>query len=367
MKKRISIFSPHIKESVIEKMAETFRSGWINVGKEVDGFEKNFAEKFDMKYAVALNSCTSALRLTYAIAGVGPGSEVITTPFTMIATNTAILEQFGKPIFADVQYETSNLDPKDIEHRITKKTKAIVCTHNLGYPCDINELKKIAKENNLFLIEDCAHALGATYHSVYVGSDSDFACFSFAPVKHITTGDGGMFVTNNSSFYEEALRRSFFGMDRRKRDGIGIYQLDIKEFGYKMRMNDLTASIGNAQMEYIDEILSERRKKAKKYDELLKKIEGVTLMDYRSDRESAYYLYPIHIEKREDFVRMMNSYGIELYAQNERNDKYSVFGGLREDLFNTERIDKDFICLPIHQDISLEDIEYISQTVKEGW
>ena len=285
----------------------------------------------------------------------------------MVATNTAILEQFGKPVFADVQYETSNIDPLDIEHRVNEKTKAIACTHNLGYPCDINELKKIAKKNNLFLIEDCAHALGAKYQSKYIGSDSDFACFSFAPVKHITTGDGGMFVTNNKKFYEESLRRSFFGMDRRKRDKIGIYSQDINEAGYKMRMNDLIASIGNAQMEYIDEILSERNKKAKKYGELLEKTDGVTLMKYKSDRESAYYLYPIHVERRDDFVRMMGSYGIELYAQNERNDKHSIFGGLRNDLPNTERIDKDFICLPIHQDISLDDIEYISQTIKRGW
>ena len=365
--KKISIFSPHIKEDIIEELANTFRSRWINIGKKVGDFETGFAKKFGMENAIALNSCTAALRLAYAIAGVKPGDEVITTPFTMIATNTAILEQFGKPVFADVQYETSNIDPLDIEHRITEKTKAIVCTHNLGYPCDIDELKLIARRHDLFLIEDCAHALGAKYKSRYIGSDSDFACFSFAVAKHITTGDGGMLVTNKKEFYEEALRRSFFGMDRTKRNNIGGYPLDIKEAGFKMRMNDLIASIGNAQLKYIDEILSERRKKAKIYDELLKGIEGVSLMRYKPDRESAYYIYPIHIERREDFVKMMNANGIEVYAQNERNDKHSIMGGLRKDLPNTDRIDKDFICLPIHQDISLEDIDYICQTIKKGW
>jgi perosamine synthetase len=365
--KQISIFSPHIKKDIIEEVKNTLESGWINVGEKVYEFENNFAKKFDMKYAVSVNSCTAALRLAYAIAGVRPGSEVITTPFTMIATNTAILEQFGKPVFADTQYETANIDPSDIEHRITEKTKAIVCTHNLGYPCDLNELEKIATKHNLFLVEDAAHAIGAKYQSKYIGSNSDFACFSFAAAKHITTGDGGMFVTNNEKFYEEALRGSFFGMDRKKRDEMGYYPLDIVENGFKMRMNNIVASMGNAQLKYIDEILSERKKKAKKYDESLKGINGITLMQYKSDRESAYYLYPIHAEKRLDFVRMMKVNGIETYAQNFRNDRLTIFEGYRNDLPNTEKIDKDFICLPIHQDVSLEDVDYIVETIKKGW
>ena len=209
--------------------------------------------------------------------------------------------------------------------------------------------------------------MGATYKSRFVGSDSDFACFSFAPAKHITTGDGGILATNNKESHEEALRRSFFGMDRTKRDPLGIYPLNIHEAGYKMRMNDLVASMGNAQLRYVEQILLERKKKAKKYWELLKDVEGVTLMKHKQDRESAYYLFPIHVERREDFVKMMNSFGIEVYAQNFRNDKHSVFGGLKEDLPNTAKIDKDFICLPIHQDVSLEDIEFICQMIKKGW
>lgn len=364
---KISIFSPHIKKSVIEEAVKTLESKWLNIGKKVEDFERDFASMFNMKYAVALNSCTSALRLSYAIAGVGPGTEVITTPFTMIATNTSILEQFGKPVFADVQYGTGNIDPFDIEHRITEKTKAITCMHNIGYPCDIEELKKIVKNNNLFLIEDCAHALGATYHSNYIGQDSDFACFSLHSVKHITTGDGGMIVTNNKKSYEKAIRCSFFGMDRTKKNDIGTYPLDIKEVGYKMRMNSFLASIGREQLKYVDEILSERRRKAKIYDKELKGIDGISLMEYKKDRESAYYLYPIHVEKRLEFARMMDSKGIEVYAQNFRNDRLSIFGGLRKDLTNTCKIDKDFICLPIHQDINLKELDYIIKTIREGW
>jgi len=367
-KKRISIFSPHIPASVVNVVVQALESRWINVGSETTLFENAYAKKFNLEYAVAVNSCTSALRLAYAIAGVGPGDEVITSPFTMIATNTTILEQFAIPVFADVQYETSNVDPYDIEHRITEKTKAIVCVHNLGYPCDLKELREIASEYDLALIEDSAHAIGAIYHNKYIGNDSDYACFSFHAVKHITTGDGGMFVTKNKQIFEEANRRSWFGMDRQKKDELmGLYPYDIKEVGYKMRMNSLLASMGREQLKYIDKILIERRKKAKIYAEELEGVKGVTLMEYKKDRESSYYLYPMHVERRLKFAKMMQSKGIEVYVQNFRNDQFSVFGKKRKDLPNTDRLDKDFICLPIHQDVSLEDVEYVVKTMKRGW
>jgi len=364
---RINVFCPHIPASVIDVAVKVLKSKWINVGSETALFEKAFAMKFDMKYAVAVNSCTSALRLAYAIAGIGPGDEVITSPFTMIATNTAILEQFAIPVFADVIYETANIDPSDIEHRITKKTKAIVCVHNLGYPCDLKELREIASEHNLALIEDSAHAIGATYHAKYIGGESDYACFSFHAVKHITTGDGGMFVTKNTKIFEEADRRSWFGMNRQKKDELlGQYPYDIKEVGYKMRMNSFSAAIGREQLKYVDKILTERRKKAKIYKENLEGVKEVTLMNYEKDRESSYYLYPIHVERRLKFAKMMQSKGIEVYVQNFRNDQFSIFGRMRKDLPNTDRIDKDFICLPIHQDVSLEDLEYIIKSIKQG-
>jgi perosamine synthetase len=366
-KRKISVFSPHIPQSVIDVAVQNLKSKWINVGAETTLFEEAFAEKFNIKFAVALNSCTAALRLAYAIAGVGPGDEVITPAFTMVATNTAILEQGAVPIFADVNYETANVDPSDIERRITKKTKAIVCVHSLGYPCDLKELRQIAHDHNLKLIEDCAHAIGATYKGQPIGYGSDFACFSFAAVKHITTGDGGMLATNSEDFFESANRRSWFGMDRKKRDPMtGSYQHDIEEVGYKMRMNNFLAAMGREQLRYVDGILAERRKKAKIYCEELATAKGVTSMKYEADRESAYFLYPIHVERRQQFVEALHVKGIEVLIQSYRNDVYSIFGKHRRDLPNTDRIDKDFICLPIHEDLTYEDLQYIIEAVKDG-
>jgi perosamine synthetase len=299
---------------------------------------------------------------------VKPGDEVITPAFTMAATNTAILEQFALPVFADVDYDTANIEPSDIEKRITEKTKAIVCVHNLGYPCDLKELREIAQTHNLALIEDCAHAIGATYKGSFIGTDSQFACFSFAAVKHITTGDGGMLTTNSEKIFEAADKRSWFGMDRQKRDALtGVYPDDISEVGYKMRMNSLLAAIGREQIRYVDAILSERRKKAKFYIDELEKVKGVTLMKLEADRESSYFLYPLHVERREKFVEAMHTRGIEVRIQNFRTDRFSVFGGIRSDLPNTDRIDKDHICLPIHEDLSPDDLQYIVESVKAGW
>ncbi len=366
--RRISVYSPHIPQSVVEVAAKTLRSKWVNVGPETTLFEEAFAKKFNIKHAVAVNSCTSALRLAYAIVGVGPGDEVISSAFTMVATNTAILEQFATPVFADVNYETANIDSSDIEGRITKKTKAIVCVHNLGYPCDLKELREIAEAHDLALIEDCAHAIGATYRGDFIGCGSDFACFSFAAVKHITTGDGGMLATNSERVFEAANRRSWFGMDRAKRDELtGKYPCDIFEVGYKMRMNSFLAAMGREQLGFVDEILEERRKKAKIYNEELEDAKGVTLMKYEADRKSAYFLYPIHVERRQKFAEALHKRGIQVLMQNFRNDQFTVFGKPRKDLPNTELIDKDFICLPIHEDLTLDDLNYIIEAVKAGW
>jgi perosamine synthetase len=366
--RKISVYSPHMPQRVIDVASATLRSKWINVGPETTLFEETFAKKFNIKFAVALNSCTSALRLAYAIACVGPGDEVISPAFTMIATNTAVLEQFASPVFADVDYETANIDASDVERRITKKTKAIVCVHNLGYPCDLKELREIAHAHNLALIEDCAHAIGAIYREDYIGCDSEFACFSFAAVKHITTGDGGMLATNSENIFEVANRRSWFGMDRKKRDELtGKYPCDITEVGYKMRLNSFLSAIGREQLRYVDDILAQRRKKAKIYDEELAGAKGIALMKYRQDRKSSYFLYPIHVERRQKFAEALHKKGIGVLIQNYRNDQFSVFGKQRKDLPNTDRIDKDFICLPIHEDLTSEDLQYIIKTVKAGW
>lgn len=364
------MFYPFMPESVIEKLAETLKDRWIGQGPKVDEFEKEFSSKFGLKYVVALNSATSGLRLALAIAGVGPGDEVITTPQTAPPTNTAILEQYATPVFADIQYETANIDPNDIERRINNRTKAIICVHWGGYPCDIDEVRKIASDHNLPVIEDAAQALGATYRGKPIGSISEFTVFSFQAIKHITTGDGGMLSVTSKENYEAALRRRWFGIDRaaRKPSVLGHDpDHDIWEVGYKYNMTSIDATIGLEQLRYFDAVFARRKEIAEIYRDELEKVPGITLLQNKNDRESANWLFIMHVERRNKFAEMMWSKGIEVSVVHWRNDKYTVFGGLRKDLPVMEKVSKTMICIPLHNKLSDDDVSYIVRAIKEGW
>lgn len=363
----INPFKVHIPESVKESLLETLFSGYIGQGAKVDEFEKEFSKKFAIENVVSLNSGTSALRLALALIGVKPGDEVISTPYTMVATNTAILEQFAKPVFADVKCETANINPDDIENRITEKTKAIMCVHWGGYPCDMDEIHKIARDNELPVIEDAAHALGSKHKNRPIGTISHFTTFSFQAIKHLTTVDGGMLSIMNKEKFEEAIRRRWFGIDRHKRkqslDEDPV--VDITEVGYKYHMNDIGAIIGLEQLKYFDKTFNRRAEVARRYREELDDIEGITLLENKKDRTHANWMFAIHVNKRNKFLTFMRSNGIGATVHNWRNDRYSVFGGKRKDLKNLERLDKTLTNLPLHHDISDDNIEYVIDNVKK--
>lgn len=363
----IPIFYPHVPESSIDKLAEILRSRWIGQGPKVDEFEREFAKKFALQHVVSVNSGTSALRLALALIGVGPGDEVISTPYTTVATNTAILEQFAKPVFADVQYETANIDPNDIARHITEKTRAIICVHWGGYPCDMDGVRKIASEHDLPVIEDAAHALGAMYKRKPIGTISEFTVFSFQAIKHITTGDGGMLSITNRDKYEEALRRRWFGIgrDARKPSILGHDPTyDIKEVGYKYHMNDIAATMGLEQLKYFDFISERRAEIAKRYREELEGTKGIIFLENKQDRMHANWMFAIHVDRRTEFAKWMRSKNIEVSVHNWRNDKYTVFGGLRKDLPNLERLNNDLICIPLHHNLSDQDVDHIIEAIK---
>ncbi len=364
----IPLFYPHVPETAIDKLAEILRSRWVGQGPKVDEFEQEFSKKFGLEHVVSLNSGTSALRLALAIIGVGPGDEVISTPYTMVATNTAILEQFAKPVFADIKYKTANIDPGDIERHITEKTRAIMCVHWGGYPCDMDEIRKIAVQHDLPVIEDAAHALGAKYKGKPIGAISEFTIYSFQAIKHITTGDGGMLSITNPEKYREAMRRRWFGIDRKARK----YSIlghdptyDITEPGYKYHMNDIAAMIGLEQLKYFDTLFERRAGIASRYRDELDGIKGITLLENNSDRTHANWMFGIHVDRRVEFAEWMYSRGIEVSVHNWRNDKYSVFGGLRDDLPNLKKLNDDLICIPLHHKLSDQDVGRIIRAIND--
>lgn len=360
----IRLFSTNIPPSVPEKVAELIRGGWLNRGKKAIEFEEAFKQKFGYKYALSVNSCTSALRLAYTLAGGAPGGEVITTPYTMVATNTALLEAGFKPVFADIKYGTANIDPEDIGHRVTERTEGIAIVHYGGYPCDMDEIHKVASEHGLWIVEDAAQALGAKYRGHPVG-DKSFSCFSFQAIKHITTADGGMFVTNWRQVHEEAKERIWFGIDKDKRvaSPLGKFPEDITRLGFKYGMNDVAAVMGLEGLKAFDAAFKRRRRIAGCYRQQLEGVKGLTLMEQERHKKSANWLFPVHVEDRIAFAKAMRAEGIEVAVHNWRNDQYTLFGG-KQDLPNTKRVNEDIIHIPLHAELSDEEVNRVVSTIK---
>jgi len=269
----IRLFSPYIPKEAGEEVKKTIDSGWLNTGKKESLLRQRLRNKFNFPHVVMTTSCTSALRMSLATAGVKPRDEVITTPWTMVATNTAILEQFAKPVFVDIEYDTLNIDPKSIEDKITNKTKSIMIVHYAGYPCDLESIYSIAQDHNLKVIEDAAQALGSKYYHKYIGELGQFICFSLQAVKIITSGDGGFVTTSFTDFYRSLNRRCWFGIDKadRVKSDLGSFPEDITELGFKYNMNDITATFGLVSLNYFDKVFKRRQEIAKRYNEELSK------------------------------------------------------------------------------------------------
>jgi perosamine synthetase len=365
----INMFRVNVCEEAIERVANVLRSGYIGEGPLVKDLEKSFAKVSGAPWNVAVNSGTSALHLGVILAGVGPGDEVITTAQTMIATSHVILMQHATPVFADIQVKTGNLDPEDIEHRITERTKAILVVHWGGYPCDMEEIHAIAKKFNLVVVEDAAHAIGATYKGRTIGSISPITCFSFQAIKHITSGDGGMLSLVGEENKIEASRLRWFGIDRdlRKPSVLGEAEWNVTRLGFKYQMNDIAAAIALANLNHLHDILSRRREIAKRYRTGLAKVPGITLLESMPDRESAFWLFTLLVDRRFQFLRMLQSKKIYASVVHLRIDRNDLYGGKRQDLPNLDRFTEAHVSLPVHEGLSEDEVEYVIESVKQGW
>lgn len=363
----IRTWSAYVPEEAIEEVSNTLRSGWINTGAKEKALREGFAKKFGAKYCVATSNGTASLRASLAMLGVGPGDEVVSTPYTFIATNTSILEQGATPVFADIQYETLNIDPESIRKKITDKTKAIMCVHYGGNACEMDEIRQIGKEYNLPIIEDSAHALGAKYKGDYIGAKGDIVTFSLQAVKIITSGDGGLIMTPNEQYYNELKKFVWYGVDKEAEKASVIDPLteDITRLGFKYNMNDITASLGLVGLKHLDEAIAHRREIGEKYRRELADCKKVGLIYFSEDKTPNYQIFPMHIQDRMEFGKFMREKGIYVTINNRRNDRYTIFGGERNDLPNTARADADTILLPMHGDLTDQDVDKIIAAVKE--
>lgn len=358
-------------DEIMVPLREVLASGWIGEGPKVVDFEKSIGRFLNNPNVTALNSCTSALQLSLRLCGVGIGDEVITTPMTCMATNEPIVLTGATPVWADIQPTTGNLDPESIRKRITIRTKVIMVVHWGGYPADMDDISEIAEEHNLKVVEDCAHAWGSTYRNRFIGNHSDFCCFSLQAIKHFTTGDGGVLVCKNRKDHERARSLRWFGIDRehRRENKLGIADWDIIEAGYKFHMNDIAATIGLAQLPYLEELIAKRRSNAKFFSENLRETPRVQLLEASDDRQSAYWLYTIRVHDRPDFIRHLAQKGIAASIVHERNDVHSIFSNYNSAGLNAlDEFSEEMVCIPVGQWVEEAERDHIVQVIREnGW
>lgn len=316
--KRLPPFYPSIDDEEIEEVSDSLRSGWITTGPKVKEFEKEFSEYLGCKNSLAVNSCTSALQLSLAVNDIGKGDEVITSPLTFVSTVNVIEHQNAKPVLADIDPETYNLDPANIEDRISKDTKAIIPVDYAGQPCDIDEINKIAEEHDLIVIEDAAHSLGARYKGKNIGTISDFTCFSFYATKNLTTAEGGMITTENDALIDKLKELSLHGMNHdawKRYSETGSWFYNVRSIGFKDNMTDLQAAIGRCQLKKFDEMQRRRKEIAEKYNGSLEKIAEIITPYVTEDVDHAWHLYPIQV--RDDLLSIGRDRFIEaLEAEN---------------------------------------------------
>jgi perosamine synthetase len=365
----IPLFNTFIHPKAQELVADVLHSTFLSEGQLVKDFEKKLEQDLGLHHCVTVNSGTSALHLALVLAGVGENDEVIIPAQTFVATGLVVLQQKAKVVFADIDYDTGNISVASVREKITSKTKAIIPVHWGGYPCDMDEINSLAREKNITVIEDAAHALGALYKNQYIGSLSDFTCFSFQAIKHLTTGDGGAVSMATANKLKEAVTRKWFGIDRDNAfpTELGERQYNIAIPGFKYHLNNYAAALGIANLGGFSERMKKRREIAAFYDQELSEIAGVKLMNYKKDRQSAYWLYPLHVEKRLDFIRHLKDKNITASVVHQRIDRNNIFGGLNNDLVNQEKFDATQIHIPIHDAIDKEKSEHIVQTIRSGW
>jgi len=364
----IMLFYPHIPKKAIEAVTEVLQGRWIGQGPRVAQFEKEFEERFAGKgKALAVGSGTDALHLAYILAGLKEGDEVITPVFTCTATTIPFLYMRVKFRFADVDPKTLNMSTSHVRELVNEKTKAIVCVHYGGLPCDMDELLAIAAEYNIPVIEDAAHAVGATYKGKKIGEISPFTMFSFQAIKAMTTGDGGMLVLQDHAMVPTAERIRWFGIDRSNKQK-GTWENDIWEVGYKYQMTDIGAAMGLAALHEFDQTLAHRQKLFQAYKRGLAGAKGITLMGADStDRTHAAWLCTALVDKRQEFMTRLRDRKIESGQVHYRNDRYTVLGGRRDDLPNMDAIEENYIVLPLHMHMNENDVEYVCQVIRSGW
>lgn len=390
----IPLFKVFMSEDVLKPVSDLLMSGFIGQGEQVEKFETLLKNYFGNYLVATTNAATSAEHLAIRMLkepsenvnifqgvgfsknkwpGIQDGDEVLATPQTCFATTVPILANGMKIKWVDVDPDTCNMDLIDLERKITAKTKIILPVHWGGYPNDLDKIKEIqTRSEKIFgfkpaVIEDCAHSFGSTYKGKKIGNHGNMCFFSFQAIKHLTTGDGGALVLPHKELYNSTKLLRWFGIDRETNSKNFRCEDDIKSWGYKFHMNDINATIGIHNFAHIDEITQKHQANAEFYNNELKNVDGVTLLENKDDRKSAYWIYTIKVDRRDDFVNYMKECNIMVSKVHERNDKHSCVKEFKVNLPNLDKLSEVMISIPNGWWITEEERQYIVDCIKKGW
>ncbi len=394
-KSPIQLFKVFMSNDAITRAQKVLGSGYIGQGPVVEDFEIQLGEFFGNPNVVTTNSATSSEHLVFHMLkrpqkrcsedssptidnhnwpGINDNDHILTTALTCTATNWPILANNINLKWVDVDLNTCNMDLDDLERKITEKTKAIVVVHWGGYPLDLDRLAKIQEDAfnkygfKPIIIEDCAHAFGSKYKGKPIGSHGNICTFSFQAIKHLTAGDGGCITFPNDHLVSRAKLLRWFGIDRNDNRKDFRCEADVAEYGFKMHMNDINAAIGIGNLPEVKSlVLRNHKANGEFYNEALKNVDGVTLLENHTDRESAYWLYTLKVENHSDFVKKMYGANIMVSRVHERKDIHSCVQDFKIPLPNLDKLVNQMICIPVGWWITPGERQYIIETIKSGW
>ena len=364
--KKIPISEPNIGKKELAFVTKAVKSGWISsIGEFVEKFEKNFAKYCNRKYGISTSNGTHALHLALVTLGIGKEDEVIVPDFSFIATANAVHYTGAKPVFVDIDRKTWNMNPKEISKKITPKTKAILVVHLYGNPCDMNEILLIAKRHKLFVVEDAAEAHGSTYKGKKAGSFGDISCFSFYGNKTITTGEGGMCLTDSKELNDKMRFLRDHGMKAEKK-----YWHEVVGFNY--RMTNMQAALGCAQLERLNSFLKIKKKNAILYEKLLKNVPWISFQTIKKEMKSNYWMFSILVNEKskhnqDEIIKILKEKGIDtrnvFHAASNMPVHKKHFN--KKELFkNSDYISKRALSLPSSTKLTQSDIRYIANIIK---
>jgi dTDP-4-amino-4,6-dideoxygalactose transaminase len=391
MNEEISLFKVFMSNDVKDKVEDVLSSGYIGQGEKVEEFESALVNYIGRDYISTTNSATSALHLALHLlkspfnkveygalmyktwSGLSDGDEVLCTPLTCTATNFPVLANNLNIKWVDVDPNTMNMDLDDLERKITSKTKVILLVHWGGYPVDLDRVKEIQKKTKVkfgfkpAVIEDCAHAMGSTYKGKRLGNHGNICVYSFQAIKHITSGDGGMLIVPHMELYQRAKLLRWYGIDRENNKKDFRCEADISEWGFKFHMNDINAAIGLENLKEATKIIGRHKDNGKYYDQELSDVSGVRLLERMPDRDSAFWVYSMLVDKKDDFMNWMKECGIIVSQVHERNDIHSCLSEFNSHLPNLDKVVPQLISIPVGWWVTDEQRKYIVDCIKRGW